>query len=189
MRLPTILLATLLLVTASACATGETADTASAPASQAQLTTYRIQGGETVRVTTFGEETLTGEFRIGADGALAFPLVGRIMAAGMTLADVTAAIGQGLAGKYVNNPKVSVEVLRYPMIYVLGEVNKPGEYEYEPGMTLLSAVAKAGGFTYRAQKKQVYLSRKGSSEEVLYKVSPNLTISPGDTLRVGERYF
>ena len=90
---------------------------------------------------------------------------------------------------YLLNPRVSVEVLSYRPIYILGEVNKPGEYDYVPGMTVLAAIAKAEGFTYRAQEKSIFLKRQGSDREVEIRLHSDTPIHPGDTLRIGERYF
>lgn len=146
--------------------------------------------GERLRVTTYGEPGLTGEFTIGAGGDLAFPLVGTIQAAGKT----PAALGTELTAALVNSnylltPHVTVEVLAYRPIYVLGEVNQPGEFPFQPGMTALAAVARAQGFTYRARQVSVFLKRAGEPEEREVPLTSDLVVHPGDVLRIGERYF
>jgi polysaccharide export outer membrane protein len=72
---------------------------------------------------------------------------------------------------------------------VLGEVNKPGEYPYTQGLTIRGAVAKADGFTYRANEKRVFLKRAGEAGEQEYPMAADFAVLPGDTIRFGERYF
>lgn len=150
---------------------------------------YPLRAGEAVRIITYGEETLTGEFTIGANGLLSFPLVGDIKAAGLTPAALGTSISTALADGYVLNPQVNVEVKNYRPIYILGEVNKPGEYPYVPDMTILAAIAKADGFTYRAQQKQIFLKRSDQPREVKIRLGSNTRIYPGDTIRIVERFF
>ncbi len=150
---------------------------------------YPLRAGETIQVVTYGEETLTGEFNIGANGVLSFPLVGDIKAAGLTPAALGKSIATALADGYVLNPQVNVEVKNYRPIYILGEVNKPGEYPYVPDMTILAAIAKADGFTYRAQQKQIFLKRSDQPREVKIRLGSNTRIYPGDTIRIAERFF
>jgi protein involved in polysaccharide export with SLBB domain len=150
---------------------------------------YLLSVGETVKITTYDEETLTGEFNIGPDGMLAFPLLGNIKAVDLSPADLGLAITTALSDGFVNSPRVSVEVKNYRPIYVLGEVNKPGEYPYIPDMTALAAIAKADGFTYRAQQKRIYIKRSKQAEEVLTTLGSNTPVFPGDVIRVTERYF
>jgi polysaccharide export outer membrane protein len=94
-----------------------------------------------------------------------------------------------LADGFLKEPRVAIEVLTYRPFFILGEVNKPGEYPYSSGLTVMNAVATAQGFTYRAQKGQVFLKRGDAKEEISVKLTPDLLVQPGDTIRVGERYF
>ncbi len=150
---------------------------------------YQLRAGETIQVSTFGEDTLTGEFNIGANGILSFPLVGNIQAAGLSPADLGVNIAAALADGYVLNPQVNVEVKNYRPVYILGEVNKPGEYPYIPDMTVLAVIAKADGFTYRAQQKIIFLKRSDQPREVRIRLGSNTRIYPGDTIRITERFF
>lgn len=150
---------------------------------------YQLGAGETVQIITYGEDSLTGEFIIGANGILAFPLVGNIQAAGLSPADLGINIAAALADGYVINPQVNVEVKSYRPIYILGEVNKPGEYPYNPNMTVLAAIAKADGFTYRAQQRQIFIKRADQPNEVWITLGSNTRIYPGDTIRIVERFF
>lgn len=149
----------------------------------------KLAPGDTVKVTTFGMPTLTGEFTISEEGTIAFPLVGSIQAAGGKASDIQQALTAGLASGYVNVPSVTVEVVKYRPIYILGEVGKPGEYPYTHGLTVREAVAKAGGFTYRANKKRAHIKSAGETEEHTYKVSAGIPVAPGDTIRIGESFF
>lgn len=150
---------------------------------------HRLNAGETIRITTYGEESMSGDFAIGTDGVLAFPLIGGVKAAGLTPEKLAVGIQNRLAEGFLLNPRVSVEVKNFKPVYVLGEVNKPGEYVFVPGMTLMAAIAKAEGFTYRAQQKRVFIRRAGENEERELTLNSETEIAPGDTLRVAERYF
>jgi polysaccharide export outer membrane protein len=157
----------------------------------AGLAGYRVGAGDKLRITVFNEPTLTGEYNVTSTGAVAFPLIGMVQAGNRTIEDVTHEITGRLSGAYVNDPRVSVEVLNYRPFYILGEVNKPGEYAYASGLTVDQAIAKAGGFTYRANEKTAFLRRQTSAGErsVSLRGSAPVAILPGDTIRVGERYF
>jgi polysaccharide biosynthesis/export protein len=118
------------------------------------------------------------------------PLVGAVHAAGLTSADLEAAVGAALRrGKLVHNPSVAVEVIAFRPIYVLGEVNKPGQYPYQPGMTVVTAVAVAGGFTYRAVEAYAGVVRTIEGKSVEGRASRQSTVQPGDAITVFERRF
>ena len=156
----------------------------------AGLESYHLGAGDRVRVTVFNEPTLTGEYNITPGGALAFPLIGVVEAGGRTIDAVQQELTAKLAEGYVNDPRVSVEVLNYRPFYILGEVNRPGEYSYASGMTVEQAIARAGGFTYRANEKTVFLRRQtGKAESAVSLRSAQVAVLPGDTIRIGERYF
>ncbi|MFW2831109.1 polysaccharide biosynthesis/export family protein [Sphingomonas sp. ID0503] len=150
---------------------------------------YKLGVGDKVRINVFHEDTLSGDFTIGSSGNLSLPLIGTVPALGKTLPEVSADIGQRLAGGYVRDPKVSMEVVTYRPFYILGEVKSPGNYPFVNGLTAMNAIATAQGFTPRANQHMVYIRRDGASEEVPYKLTPDLRVLPGDTLRLGERYF
>ncbi|MET3470185.1 MULTISPECIES: polysaccharide biosynthesis/export family protein [unclassified Novosphingobium] len=170
---------------------GTTAQPLSAVDRATGLAGYRVGAGDKLRITVFNEPTLTGEYNVTSTGAVAFPLIGVVQAGNHTIDDVTHEITGRLAGAYVNDPRVSVEVLNYRPFYILGEVNKPGEYPYASGMTVEQAIAKAGGFTYRANEKTAFLRRQTTSAEhsVSLRSGAPVAVLPGDTIRVGERYF
>jgi len=151
---------------------------------------YTLSTGDQLRVTTYGEANLSGEFGIDDSGYIALPLLGPIPASGLTsrtLADHIAATMR--EKKLLADPSVVVEVVRYRPIYVLGEVQHPGFYAYQPHMTFLNAVALAGGFTARAVKTRAIVTRVGSGDPLRGKVDTGSRLDPGDVITVPERAF
>lgn len=151
---------------------------------------YRLGANDKIRVITFGEDSLTGEFFIGGGGKVALPLIGDVQAAGLTIPEFSRKVEQALKdGEFIKDPQVSVEVLTYRPFYILGEVQKPGEYPYSNGLTVLNAVATANGFTYRANTKKVFIKRQDSQQEQEFPLTTSLPVAPGDTIRIAERFF
>jgi protein involved in polysaccharide export with SLBB domain len=150
---------------------------------------YRLGAADKVRVTVFGEEALTGEFIVGANGKISLPLIGETQAAGLTISEFQTEIANALSQGFINEPRVSAEVLNYRPFYILGEVNQPGTYPYTNNLTVLNAVATAGGFTYRANINRVFIKRVDGDGEVEYPLTTATRVAPGDTIRIGERLF
>jgi polysaccharide export outer membrane protein len=154
---------------------------------------YQLGPGDQIRVITYDETQLSNTFTVGEDGKIAFPLIGNVMASGDTADQVASEITASLKNsKLVNQPSVSVEVVQYRPISVLGEVNHPGQYPYQPGMTTLDAVALAGGFTYRAvtgYASDWRTAGRGSAYAMKGKVGPGSRLEPGDVITIYERYF
>lgn len=150
---------------------------------------YRLGAGDKLRIIVFGEDSLTGEFFVSGAGKIAFPLIGDIDVLGKTIPEIQTTIEDKLRDGYLKEPKVSAEVLNYRPFYILGEVMKPGEYPYTNGLTVLNAVATASGFTYRADKRKVFIRRAATKEEMSEQLTPTTPVEPGDTIRIGERLF
>lgn len=152
---------------------------------------YRIADGDKLKVTVFDEPALTGEFGVGLDGSLSLPLIKSMQASGQTPSELAARITTALAaGDYVLSPRVSVEVSQHRPFYILGEVNAPGEYPYIGDLTVDQAIAKAQGYSVRANKSEVVLRRQGWSEGRRVRLdSAPLLIAPGDTITVQEAFF
>lgn len=151
--------------------------------------TYALSGGDRVRVVVFGDQSLGGEFTIDGSGFISLPLIGEVDVRGLTATQLQQRVVTRLADGYVKDPRVSVEVLSTRPFYILGEVNKPGLYPYTNGITVLGAVAQAGGFTYRAKTKQVLIKHANEDVESAHRVTATTLISPGDTVRIKERWF
>ncbi len=151
---------------------------------------YRLGPGDEVRITTFGEQQLTGEFHVSDSGKVALPLIGSIDANGKTPLALAADIAKTLsASKLYLDPKVTAEVTTYRPIFILGEVSKPGQYPYLPGMTVVTAVAVGGGFTYRAVTSQFSIVRTIDGKAVEGKADRQTFVQPGDVITVYERLF
>lgn len=192
-RQPLLVVGVMLAMSATACATTAQPQTAAtAPATKAGAgDEYTLSSGDKVHVIVFGEETLTGDYVITSGGNLSFPLVGNLRATDKTVEQLQIALAAALGDGYVNNPRVSIQVISFRPFYIMGEVNKPGEYPVSTGLTLQQAVASAGGYTYRANTRRAYLKRANqTSEELLDLRDPQpIIIHAGDTIRVGERHF
>lgn len=151
---------------------------------------YRLDSGDVIRLITVVDEALTGEFRVDDGGKLALPLVGALNASGQTPDGLASEIGKALVrGNLYTAPSVSVEVITYRPIFVLGEVSKPGQYPYQPGMTVVTAAAVAGGFTYRAVSDYASVVRTRDGIAVEGKATRQAFIQPGDVITIFERKF
>jgi polysaccharide biosynthesis/export protein len=151
---------------------------------------YKLGGGDQIRVITYGEDQLTGEFRVDDRGNITLPLLGSVQAAGHTPEQLDAKIADELRQrKLLRDPSVAVEVIAYRPVFVLGEVAKPGQYPFQPGMTMLTTVAVAGGFTYRGIHDYASVVRTVDNKAVEGKVTPLSFIAPGDVVNVFERHF
>jgi polysaccharide export outer membrane protein len=151
--------------------------------------TYILGPTDRVRVKVYGEGDVTGEYEVDSNGYVSIPLAGRIKASGLTTQQLERSIASALAKGIVKDPRVNVEVALYRPFYILGEVRKSGEYPYRVGMTVLDAIASAGGFTYRANENKVLLRRSGSTVEEAYALDAPVLVFPGDNIRVPERWF
>ena len=153
-------------------------------------TVYHLGVGDQVRVITYGDQQLSTDFRIGDSGAIAVPLLGSVRAAGLTSVQLASSIANELrTHDLIRKPSVSVEVTSYRPISVLGETSKPGQYAYQPGMTMLTAIAVAGGFTYRAVEGYAMVVRQNGPTTIIGRISPQDYVMPGDVIKVYERYF
>jgi polysaccharide export outer membrane protein len=161
-------------------------------AAQGQPTTaesYVLGPNDRVRLKVYGEPDIAGEYEIDSTGQVSIPLAGHIKAAGLTTKQLEGSIRSALAKGIVRDPRVNVEIALYRPYYILGEVKKGGEYPYRLGLTVMDAVASAGGFTYRANENKVYLRRSGGNAEEVYALDAPVPVFPGDNIRIPERYF
>lgn len=186
----TILIAILSIILAG-CASGAPYDASSLNASAVrEVPAYRLGSGDRLRVIVFGEDSLSGEFLVsGGSGSVDFPLVGEVSAQGRTVREFQEALRTALLDGYLTDPRVSVEVLNHRPYYILGEVGRPGEYPYSTGLTVLNAVATAEGFSYRADTRRVYIRRADTAQEEAFPLTSTTLVAPGDTIRIGERFF
>jgi polysaccharide export outer membrane protein len=149
-----------------------------------------LQPGDTLKVVIYGEEALTGTYVINPAGYLTMPLVGQLKAAGLAKFELEREIASRYGqGKFLQEPKVTVDVTSYRPIYVLGEALRPGAYPYSAGLNVLTALTLAGGPTYRGSKDRVFIQHAGEEVWNEYPLTAAVTIAPGDLIRVPERYF
>lgn len=150
---------------------------------------YRLGPNDRTRIIVFGQPNLTGEFVLDGNGVLAYPLIGNVQAKGMTPSELQRTIASRLDPDYLRNPSVSVEVATRRPFYVVGEVQKPGSYPYVTDLTVLNAIATAGGQTYRANMSTFYVKRQQDGRIVRIAATQETKLQPGDTVMVRERYF
>lgn len=150
---------------------------------------YRLDAGDRLRIVVYGQEGLTNTYTVDAGGSITMPLIGAVRARGLTPAGLAAAVTSRLKGGYLREPYVAAEVETYRPFFILGEVAAPGQYPYVPNMTVESAVAIAGGFTPRAQRGSIKLTRMGEGGTAQAVVPPGTLLKPGDTVVVAERWF
>jgi polysaccharide biosynthesis/export protein len=150
---------------------------------------YRLGTGDRVRVSVYNETSLSGDFTVGAEGNLNLPLIGPVPARDRTVPEVAADVQQRYGNGYVRDPKVTADINVYRPFFILGEVNEPGQYPYSIGLTAMNAIATAQGYTARGDRKLVRIRRQGGTAEEIYRLTPDLRVYPGDTIRVGERFF
>jgi protein involved in polysaccharide export with SLBB domain len=149
----------------------------------------RLGPGDRVLVTVFGHEDLSGEFEINTMGRLTLPLVQNVQAQGVTTNELEQLIIDKLQPDYLINPRVTVQLLSFRPFYILGEVNAPGSYPFSGGMTVVNAVAVAGGYTHRAREKRIVIKRTVDGEQVEIPATAETEIMPGDVIEVPERFF
>jgi len=150
---------------------------------------YRLGPGDKLQITTYGEDRLTGTFTVNSEGVVVFPLIGDVPARGLTLGEFRKQIVDALAARFIRNPSVAIEILNYRTVFVLGEIARAGEFPYSDGLTVYQVVARAGGFTFRANKRRVFIRHEGESGETAVPLTPATPVRPGDTIRIGARYF
>jgi polysaccharide export outer membrane protein len=155
----------------------------------AALQPYHLDSGDRLRVTVFEQPGLTNTYTVDQAGYIAFPLVGQVAARGQTLPSLEGAIAGKLKQGYLRDPDVSIEIDRYRPVFVMGEVGRPGQYSYVPGMTAQNAIAIAGGFTSRGNERDVDVTRKINSQVVKGRTDVTAPVLAGDTIYVRERLF
>ncbi len=153
------------------------------------VSTYTLYAGDMIAVNVFGEEDLSVEARLSDAGTISYPFLGEIRARGLTVGQLAKLIGDRLRGDYLVNPRVNITIVEYRKFFVYGQVNKPGGFSFEPGLTLEKAVALAGGFSPRASKNSVDVTREIQGRKVTVKMLLDKPVLPGDIVNVKESFF
>lgn len=181
-----LVLVTMLVAALSGCATYQPAPKVF---HEATIQPYRLDSGDRLRITVFEQQSLSNTYTVDQAGYIAFPLVGQVAARGATVSQLEGVIAQKLKQGYLRDPDVTIEIDRYRSIFVMGEVGQPGQYAYVPGMTVLNAIAVAGGFSTRANQRDVDVTRKINGNILTGRVPITDPILAGDTIYVRERLF
>ena len=150
---------------------------------------YILGPSDRVRLKVYGEQDISGEYEIDTNGYISVPLAGRVKASGLNTRQLEKAVASALSRGLLKDPRVNAEVATYRPFFILGEVKKAGEYPYKSGLTVLDAVASAGGYTYRANEGKVVIRRAGSNVEETLALDAPVLVYPGDNIRIPERYF
>jgi polysaccharide export outer membrane protein len=151
---------------------------------------YRLGTGDEIKVTVFDEPSFSGSFTVDGLGMINMNLINQVEVRNHTLLETQAIVeAKYRDAKILKNPQARVDMVKGRPYYILGEINKAGEYPFTSGLTIMNAIAAAGDFTYRADKREVMVT--GSSDGVERKVllTPTTPIHPGDRIRVKERLF
>lgn len=150
---------------------------------------FRLGVGDVVRVDVYREERLSREYPVSSDGAISFPLLGSLPISGLTVPEFKTLLMRELNAKVLKDPQVTVDVVKYRSVFILGEVARPGEYPYSPDLSFMALIAKAGGLTFRANEKTVMIRHDKERTETRYQLTPDAAIQPGDTVRVTRSTF
>ncbi len=150
---------------------------------------YRLGAGDKLQIDVFNQADLTGDYTLDGNGRFTMHLIGKVSAAGLTPTQLEALLVSKLKPDYLVNPRVSVQVQNFRPFYIMGEVKSPSSYAYVDGMTYLTAVAIAGGYTYRAKKDHVYVTHGNDPEREEFKLDVSAKVQPGDIIRIAERMF
>jgi protein involved in polysaccharide export with SLBB domain len=171
------------------CAGGSISEAEQQSLAAAATAPATLQPGDKIRVVVFGEDTLSGEYELDQAGQISVPLSGTFKAQGLTQAQLEKALAQKFRTEYLKNPKVTVTIGTLAPYYMMGEVKNPGQFIYRSGLNVLTAMAIAGGPTYRANRSTVQIQRRGETNMRDYPISASVPILPGDVIKVPERYF
>ena len=154
-----------------------------------EFSQYTLGSGDTVSITVYGQEDLSLETRLTDIGVINYPYLGEISVLGMTVSGLESFIYEGLKGDYLINPSVSVSIIEYRPFFINGEVNDPGGYPYQPGLTVDKAAALAGGYTERASKTKIFIDRSVNGKQVTLSADRYMQILPGDIVNIEQSFF
>jgi len=163
---------------------------AAVAADSPELSSYKLNSGDTISIRVLGEEDLKRErVRLSDAGTISFPILGEIRVKGMTVGALEQYIAKGLKGRYLLNPQVNVSIDEYRNFFVNGMVERPGGYPFQPGLTVRKAISLAGGFKERASREKINIIRDDDATQTPHRVDLNAAILPGDILTVEESFF
>ena len=162
----------------------------SALAQNDAISNYRLGSGDVISIQVLGEEDLKREkIRLSDAATISYPILGEIRLYGKTVAELEGYIRDGLKGRYLVNPQVTVTIVEYRSFFINGQVEKPGGYQFIPGLTVRKAISLAGGFKERASKEKIFVIRDSDRSQTPKRVDQNAVVKPGDIITVEESFF
>lgn len=177
-------------MTLAACSTGpEQGNAQEMTQAGIGMTGYKLGSGDEIKVTVFGEPDLSGAFVVDGQGAISMALIGQVEVVNLSLTEASRFLEEKYKDGWLKDPKVTAELVKGRPYYILGEVNRPGEFPYSSGLTVMNAIASAGDFTYRADRQRILIKSADSPDEREVTLTPTTAVRPGDTIRIRERFF
>ncbi len=153
------------------------------------MSQYRLGSGDQIKIVVFGQDDLSIQTRLPDVGTISYPFLGDIRVVGLTVSELENLIYTGLLGDYLVNPSVAVSIVEYRPFFIDGEVKKPGGYPYQPGLSVDKAAALAGGYTERASRTKIFISRSLDDGQQRFVVNTNDIVQPGDIVTVEQSFF
>ena len=150
---------------------------------------YRVGPGDVILIDVFGEADLSMEVMLDDTGVIDYPFLGELEIDGLTVGELEIILLEGLKGPYLVDPDITVAIRQYRNVYLTGEVQDPGGFPYEPGLTVEKAIAMAGGFTERASRSKIELKRGNAADATTSRVRLSDTVRPGDIINVKRSFF
>ena len=160
-----------------------------APATASAQSGYVLAPGDKIKLTVYDEDELSGQYTVSPTGTISIPLAGDISVGGASLESAQGSVRKALEPKYLKEARVNIELVTLRPFFILGEVEKPGQYTYATGLTVLDAVATAGGFTYRANTGKVMIKHASEDQQKAYPLTASISVTAGDTILILERHF
>jgi len=158
-------------------------------ASAQQGSDYVLGPGDHIAIAVFGEPDLSMDFTLSDNGVINYPFLGEVRVSGLTMPALEKSIADGLRGDYLVNPDVTVSIRQYRNFFLNGEVNRPGGYPYQPGLTLEKALALAGGLSPRAARRKIVVKRAGEFTEEAVGIGMSDPVHAGDVITVPPSFF
>ncbi|NKB37211.1 MAG: polysaccharide export protein [Gammaproteobacteria bacterium] len=150
---------------------------------------YRLDTGDVLRIQIYDEEDMYLEARVSDRGTISYPFLGEIKVSGLPPEELEKIITERLTGDYFIDPKVSVDILEYRQFYVNGEVESPGGFPFQPGLTIRKAISLAGGFKERASREKIFVIHENDSDSDPKRIDLEAEVLPGDIITVRESFF
>jgi polysaccharide export outer membrane protein len=175
-------------VAMTGCQTPKVPQTAP-PSLAANLEGYRLGTGDEIKIVVFDEPSLSGQRIVDGQGAVSLDLIGSLPVRSLTLKEAEAALETKLKDGYLRDPRVSIALTKGRPYYIQGEITRAGEYPFTSGLTVMNAIAAAGDFTYRAEKRKVMITAADTGVEQEVQLTPTTQVRPGDRIRIRERLF